>query len=93
LGALALLLLCRPRPPVDAAARLYMRFRHRLAQHGIDASPSEGPRDLLARIERAQLPAAAAARRVIELYIDLRYTPRPDTRSLKTLRRAVRDFR
>ncbi len=92
LGVLALLLLRRPRPPIDAAARLYARFRRRLVRYGIATVPQEGPRDLLARIEQAQLPVQASARRIIALYIALRYAPQPDTLLLKELRRAVRAF-
>jgi transglutaminase-like putative cysteine protease len=93
LGVLALVLLRRPRPHIDAAARLYAQFQRRLVRQGIAASPQEGPRDLLARIERAQSPSRAAARHIVELYIALRYAPRPDARLLKELRRAVQAFR
>lgn len=93
LGVLALVLLRRPRSHIDAAAQLYARFRKRLAAHGIDAPPQQGPRDLLARIERLQSPSHEAASRIVELYIALRYAPRPDARLLIELQRAVREFR
>lgn len=93
LGVLALMLLRKPRPHIDAAARLYAQFKRRLGRQGIAASPQEGPRDLLARIEHAQLPSFLLARRIVELYIALRYAPRPDARLLKELRRAVQAFR
>jgi len=92
LGVLALLLLRRPRPSIDAAARLYARFRRRLVRYGIAILPQEGPRDLLVRIEQAQLPVQASARRIIALYIALRYAPQPDALLLKEMRRAVRAF-
>lgn len=93
ISVLALLLLRRPHVNIDMAARLYARFLRKLARHGIDAPPAEGPRDLLTRIEHAQSSVTDGARRIVELYIALRYAPRPDALQLKELRRAVRDFR
>ncbi|MDX5411285.1 MAG: DUF4129 domain-containing protein, partial [Thauera sp.] len=92
LTALATLLLWRRPAQRDPAARLYARFLRRLARQGVEVSPAEGPRALLARLERRGLPALAAAREVIELYIALRYAPRPDRRRLRELRRVVRAF-
>lgn len=92
LAALATLLLWRRPAPRDPAARLYARFLRQLARQGVEVSPAEGPRALLARLERRGLPALAAAREVIELYIALRYAPRPDPRRLRALRRAVRAY-
>jgi transglutaminase-like putative cysteine protease len=90
LCVLALALLWRRPARRDPVMRLYARFTRRLARQGVVARPAEGPRDLLARIEHAGLPAADAARRVIELYVGLRYAPEPDPRRLRELRRAVR---
>lgn len=91
IGLLALFLLRRV-DRADPVLRLYRRFHRRLARRGFSAPLSEGPRDLLARIERTHPPLAASARSIVELYIDLRYAPQPDARQLKTLRRAVRRF-
>jgi protein-glutamine gamma-glutamyltransferase len=90
--ALSLLLLWRRPVRRDPVARLYARFKRRLARQGVVPQPAEGPRDLLIRIERTGLPSLAAARQVTELYIELRYAPRPDPRRLRELRRAVRAF-
>ena len=92
IGLLAALLLRRA-DRVDPVVRLYMRFRRRLIRHGFSAPITEGPRDLLARIEQTHTPLTADARNIIELYIAMRYAPRTEARQLKALRRAVRRFR
>ena len=91
-GGLLAVVLLRRADRVDPVVRLYARFRRRLVRRGFNAPITEGPLDLLARLERTQGPLAADARSIIELYIDLRYAPRPETRQLKALRRAVRRF-
>lgn len=93
LGVLALLLLRRTQPKRDPICELYARFRKRLSQQGVVALPQEGPQALLRRVEQAQLPSLAAARRITELYIGLRYAPCPDTTLLAELRRAVKNFK
>jgi len=92
LGMLALLLLRRARPKRDPISELYARFRKRLAQQGVISQPHEGPQALLTRIEQAQLPSLAAARRITELYIGLRYAANPDNALITELRRAVNSF-
>lgn len=92
LAALSALLLRRRRPRRDPVVRLYDRFRRKLARHGLDAGAEEGPLALLARIERAQLPNAAAARVITALYIELRYAPGPRPQRREALRKAVRRF-
>lgn len=93
LGVLALLLLRRTKPKRDPICELYARFRKRLAQQGLISQPHEGPHALLTRIEQAQLPSTAAARRITELYVGLRYAPCPDTALLAELQRAVNNFK
>lgn len=93
LGVLALLLLRRVQPRRDPICELYARFRKRLAQQGLISQPHEGPHALLTRIEQAQLPSTAAARRITELYVGLRYEPCPDTAKLAELQRAVKNFK
>jgi hypothetical protein len=93
LGALTLLLLRRPRPHLDAAARLYAHFQRTLARQGFVVRPQEGPCTLLQRIEQAYPAAAADARRIIELYIAMRYSAAPDAAMLPELRRAVNTFK
>ena len=94
LALLAAVLLRRPRLQRDAAAVLYARFRRRLPRYGVRPLPQEGPQDLLARIEQARPASAAAARRITELYIALRYAPKEKDSAprLQELRRAVRAF-
>ena len=94
-GAIGLLTLAllRRSDRTDPVARVFAHFRRRLARRGISVPINEGPRDLGSRIEATSLPTSAEARRIIELYIELRYAPRPNMRQLKTLRRAVRRFR
>lgn len=91
-GVLALLLLRRS-PPADPVLTLYRTFQHKLVRHGICVSVSEGPRDLMARIEQSLRPVPASAHRIVELYIALRYSARPDAWQIKELRRAVQRFR
>ncbi len=92
LGVLALLLLRRVPPKRDPICELYARFRKRLAQQGLMSQPNEGPQTLLMRVEQAQLPSTATARRITELYVELRYAPHPDTTLVAELRRAVNNF-
>jgi transglutaminase-like putative cysteine protease len=82
-----------PRRHRDPAARLYRRFCDRLARRGLARAGHEGPRAFAARIEAARPELAAAAVRITDLYVGLRYAPAPAAGDLATLRRAVQGFR
>lgn len=81
----------RPADPVQAAWRAFCR---KLARHGLERSPSEGPRDYALRAARALPAARSAILRIGALYIALRYGTQPAARQgVAELRRLVRSLR
>lgn len=97
LGALLLgaaLLTLRPRLARTPLERCWDLFCARLARIGLERARHETPAQYLRRLEQA-LPTdtAAAARRIVTVYEQLRYENRGQTPdSLRSLRRQVRAF-
>ncbi len=79
--------------PRDPAQRAWLRALARLRRAGVDATASEGPRDLAERVRRERPDLAPGFGRVAQRYIALRYRPETPTNGLRRLRRAVRAFR
>jgi transglutaminase-like putative cysteine protease len=87
--ALALLRGVRREDPVQ---RAWLRFCDKLARGGLARASAEGPLDYASRIAR-ELPAREdAARAIAALYVDQRYGPGPDARSIARLKRLVGEF-
>lgn len=72
--------------------RIYRRFRKKLRWAGIDPRIGEGPLSLARRIEEEKPDLAPACRRILHLFVELRYSGRGDRKSLRDLRRYVRRF-
>ena len=96
LGAITLFLLvwslrrvARP----DRVQRAWRAFCAKLAQKGIERSPSEGPRDFAERAARSLPAARRAILRIAALYIGLRYGRDANPRRANDLRRQVRELR
>jgi len=81
--------LARP-DPVQAAWRAFCR---KLASHGLERAPHEGPRDYSTRAARALPGARRAILRIGALYIGLRYGARAGAARIAELRRLVRGLR
>ena len=77
----------------DPVQRAWRAFCSKLAAHGIERSPSEGPRDYAERAARALPAARRAILRIGALYIGLRYGRESSPRKTKELRRMVRELR
>jgi transglutaminase-like putative cysteine protease len=96
LGVLAILSL-RHRVERDPLAEAYGRFRKRLAEAGVDSAPTQGPRTLLAKIERRLAPESLdAAREILLAFERWRYSRASASMTrphLRSLRRSVRRFR
>ncbi|MBV8467612.1 MAG: DUF3488 domain-containing transglutaminase family protein [Burkholderiales bacterium] len=74
LGTIAAWLLWRMRPPAPDAARVtWERLVRKLARHGIEQAPSEGPRNFAARAAALLPEQAAAIQYAASLYLDVRY--------------------
>jgi hypothetical protein len=73
------------RPQRDWPARLHQETARRLARRGLVAGRAEGPVDFLDRA-RARCPdLASQLAEIRDLYVALRYGPRPDDASLRRL--------
>jgi protein-glutamine gamma-glutamyltransferase len=81
--------LSRP-DPVQAAWRVFCR---KLADHGLEKAPHEGPRDYSARVARALPAYRRVILRIGSLYIRLRYGARFSGARVAELRRLVRGLR
>ena len=78
----------------DEASRYYRRFCQRLQRAGIERKAHEGPMDFAARVAAQRPELADQAIRITGLYVELRYGSCDNqTRALRKLERAVRDFR
>jgi hypothetical protein len=75
----------------DPAQALYRAFARKVARRGLTRAPSEGPRDFAARVGRSDPALAAAADRITQLYLALRYGAAP-LAQLTALRALVRAF-
>ncbi|NND58818.1 MAG: DUF3488 domain-containing transglutaminase family protein [Gammaproteobacteria bacterium] len=89
-GLLSVHLLWQSRPRrADALTRLYDRFCRNIAPAEGGRRPAEAPLHFAARVSAAHPERADLIHLVTNLYLDLRYTPNPQT-SLSELRRAIR---
>jgi transglutaminase-like putative cysteine protease len=100
LGAMTLVLLAwslRRLARPDPVQKAWQVFCGKLASHGVERSPHEGPRDFSARAARALPASRRAILRIAALYIGLRYGARRDGRNARAgtarLRRLVRQLR
>ncbi len=75
----------------DPVQRIYRAFMRKAARRGLRRSPGEGPLDFSHRIAREAPPLAAAAQRITQLYLQMRYGTGAGGR-LPELRRLVREF-
>jgi protein-glutamine gamma-glutamyltransferase len=77
----------------DPVARAWRRFCRKLARHGTERGPAEGPRAFASRAATEQPHVAADVAEISELYVRLRYGSAPDIESLALLRQRVREFK
>ena len=89
----ALMLWRLRRRPEDPVATAYRRFCQRLAGVGLARQAHEGPADYAHRIQRQRPDLASSVARITELYIALRYRPRPEPLEIRRLRQLVWVFR
>ena len=99
LGAVTILLLAwslRRLARPDPVQKAWHTFCRKLAAHGVERAPHEGPRDFSARAARALPASRRAILRIAALYIRLRYgtrqgrDARPGTTRLERLVRQLR---
>lgn len=88
--AIALGMLMRLRHQVvDPVQALWNHYCRKMELNGISRRPSEGPMDFTARVVR-QLPALRGpARKIRDLYIELRYGPKTKTSNIDQLRKEI----
>jgi len=89
---LTALWLLRGRRREDPVQRAWLRFCDKLAREGIARARAEGPLDYASRVVQALPARENAVRAIASLYVDQRYGPGPDTRSIVRLKRLVREF-
>jgi hypothetical protein len=75
----------------DPVQAVYRAFTRKLARRGLTRQPAEGPLDFCRRVGRDAPALAAAAERVTQLYLAMRYGTEPLTR-LRELRTLIRAF-
>jgi transglutaminase-like putative cysteine protease len=76
----------RNRPqPLSPAEKIYRRFVRKLARHGLQKRPSEGPLDFLARAGRRWPSAKKELESITHLYLLLVYAPAPERDSGREL--------
>jgi protein-glutamine gamma-glutamyltransferase len=81
------------RPEGDPALAAMRALERKLAHAGVIRGRSEGPQNYLRRAIRALPAQRAELDQLMRCYIDLRYaTAEPSPESLRTFRRAVRNF-
>jgi len=76
----------------DPVQRAWSRFCDKLAREGLARARAEGPLDYARRIALALPACENAVRAIAALYVDQRYGPRPDARSIARLKHLVREF-
>jgi len=76
----------------DPVQRAWLRFCDKLAHAGLARARAEGPLDYASRVARALPARENAVRAIALLYVDQRYGPGPDTRSIARLKHLVREF-
>ena len=77
----------------DPVLRAWQAFCRKLATHGVERAPHEGPRDFAARAARALPSSRRPILRIGALYIGLRYGAQPSGPGAARLRRLVRELR
>jgi transglutaminase-like putative cysteine protease len=80
----------RPGGETDPAARLWQKFRKKLARAGVETLASHAPTELAEAAARKHRPAAADIRQIADLYRRIRYARHAP--QLQDLARAVRKF-
>jgi len=76
----------------DPVQRAWSRFCDKLAREGLARARAEGPLDYARRVALALPTRENAVRAIAALYVDQRYGPRPDARSIARLKHLVREF-
>src|SRR5437867_4010730 len=76
----------------DTVQRAWLRFCDKLAREGLARACAEGPLDYADRAARVLPARENAVRAIASLYVDQRYGPGPDARSIARLTRLVREF-
>src|SRR6266436_5994858 len=76
----------------DPVQRAWSRFCDKLAREGLARARAEGPLDYASRVARALPASENAVRAIAALYVDQRYGPGPDARSIARLKHLVREF-
>jgi len=76
----------------DTVQRAWLRFCDKLAREGLARARAEGPLDYASRVARALPASENAVRAIAALYVDQRYGPGPDARSIARLKHLVREF-
>ena len=94
-GSVSLFLLAKRRAGrPDPAVAAYQIFVSRLRKKGLERAPHEGPLDFLARVETEHPALADAARRITQLYVELRYAADENRgQKLSELRSLARAFK
>jgi hypothetical protein len=91
LAVLALLVLRKLRlAPRDPVARAWQVFCRKLARHGTDRGPGEGPLDFAQRAAAEQPRLKPSIEAIAELYLGLRYAGRGGQTEMRRLRELVR---
>src|SRR5258707_3224551 len=76
----------------DAVQRAWLRFCDKLAREGVARARAEGPLDYASRVARTLPASEDAARAIASLYVDQRYAPGPDRRSIARLKHLVHEL-
>jgi hypothetical protein len=76
----------------DPVQRAWSRFCDKLAREGLARARAEGPLDYARRVALALPARENAVRAIAALYVDQRYGPRADARSIARLKHLVREF-
>jgi transglutaminase-like putative cysteine protease len=76
----------------DTVQRAWLRFCAKLARRGLSRANSEGPLHYAARVASRLPGSEATVRAIASLYVDLRYGPRIDGKSLAHFKELVREF-
>jgi transglutaminase-like putative cysteine protease len=80
-------------PPRDWPARLHDAVQRRLARRGLQLARTEGPVDYLERARAACPDLAGDLAEIRDLYVGLRYGPRPRDADLRRLKHLVNRLR
>ncbi len=75
----------------DPVQQIYLRFCKKLARHGLQRLPHEGPLTYANRVSVTHPDLAVQVHQIVELYVQVRYRSQPQT--LPQLHKAVQRFR